>query len=174
MADEDAQQAQPEPKGGLPLPLIIGVGAVMLLAVVYFFFLRSKPVPAEDEETAQVEKKEEEVEAIYEGIEQLVINPKDAQFSKYLTIKMDLLVANEGILDALKEKPLYKTQITDTLIELLSDKTIEDLEGPTAKEDLKKEVLQRLNALLGPALLKEKEAVSQVFLDLYYVNYLIQ
>lgn len=172
MADEAPQQAQAEPKGGLPLPLIIGVGAVILLAVVYFFFLRSKP--AEDEEAAKVEKKGEEAEAIYEGIEQLVINPKGAQFNKYLTIKVDLLVANVEILDALKEKPLYKTQITDALVELLSDRTIEELEGPTAKEDLKKEILKRLNTLLGPALLKEKEAISQVFLDLYYAHYLIQ
>lgn len=172
MADEDAQQAQAEPRGGLPFPLIIGVGAVILLAVVYFFFLRSKP--AEDEEVAKVEKKGEEAEAIYEGIEQLIINPRDAQFGKYLTIKVDLLVANVEILDTFKEKPLYKTQITDALIELLSDRTVEELEGPTAKEDLKKELLHRLNALIGPSLLKEKETVSQVFLDLYYVNYLIQ
>jgi flagellar FliL protein len=172
MADEDAQQAQAEPRGGLPLPLIIGVGAVILLALVYFFFLRSKP--AEDEEEAKVEKHEEEAEAIYEGIEQLIINPKGAQFGKYFTIKVDLLVSKEELLEVFKEKPLYKTQITDALIELLSDKTVEELEGPMAKEDLKKEILKRLNALLGPALLKEKEAASQVFLDLYYVNYLIQ
>jgi|GEM_PF-6025897 len=172
MADEDAQQAPPEPKAGLPLPLIIGVGAVLLLAAFYFFFLRSEPV--EDEETAQVEHKEEEAEMIYEGVEQLVINPKDAQFSKYLTIKIDLRVASEEILDALKEKPLYRTQIADALVELLSDRTVENLEGPTSKDDLKKEVLQRLNALLGPALLKGKETVTPAFLDLYYVNYLIQ
>lgn len=172
MADEGAQ-GQAEPKGGLPLPLIIGVGAVVLLAAIYFFFLRPKPA-GEEEEEAQAEKKEEHAEAIYEGIEALVINAKDAQFGRYLTIKVDLLVADETILETLKEKPLYRTQITDALVELLSDRTVSELESPTAKDDLKKEILQRLNALLGPALLKEKEAVSQVFVDLYYVNYLIQ
>jgi len=172
VADEEAQ-GQAEPKGGLPIPLIAGVGAVVLLAAVYFFFLRSGPA-GEGEEEEQAEKKEEQAEVIYEGIEPLVVNVKDAQFGKYLTIKVDLLVGSEMILEALKENPLYKTQIIDALVELLSDRTVEELEGPTARDDLKKDILQRLNALLGPALLKEKETVSQVFVDLYYVNYLIQ
>ena len=172
MADEETQQSQPEPKGGLPLPLIIGVGAVVLLAVVYFFFLRSKP--PEDEELTQAKKKKEEPEAIYEQLESLTINPKGSQFSKYLTFKIDLVVANLDILDALKTRPLYKTQIADALVELLSDKTVEELESPTAKEDLRKEILHRLNALLNPSFLKEKKAISETILDIYYVNYLIQ
>ena len=173
MAGEEAQQGQAEqPKGGIPRSLIIGVGAVVLVALVYFFFLR--PKPPEDEELAQVEEKKEEREWIYEQLETLTLNPKDTHFNKYFTFKIDLLVANEETLDALKSKPLYKTQITDALVELLSDKTVEELEGPTAKEDLKKEILHRLNALLGPSLLKEKKTISEAILDIYYVKYLVQ
>jgi flagellar FliL protein len=172
MADEEAPQGQPEAKGGLPLPLIIGVGAAVLLAVVYFFFLRAKP--PEDEEAAPVEKKKEEKEAIYEKLEPLIVNPKDAGFQKFFTIKLDLLLANDAVLEALDTKPVYKTQITHALIELLSDKTVEELEGPTAKEDLKREILRRLNATLGPNILKDKEAVAEPVKDIYYIKYLIQ
>lgn len=173
MADEEAQeQAPPAEKGGLPLPLILGVGAAVLLAAVWFFFLRAKP--AEDEEGEKVAANKEESEFVFEKLDPIIINPRDAGFQRYLTIKLDLVVANVDVLDAIETKPIYKTRIADILVELLSDKTVEELEGPTAKDDLKKEILHRLNATLGPTILKGKEAVTEPIKDFYYVRYLIQ
>ncbi len=173
MADEEAsQQAPQQEKGGLPLPLIIGVGAAVLLAAVWFFFLRAKP--AEEEEGDQASAKHEEAELIYEKLDPIIINPKDAGFQKFLTIKVDLVVANDQVLEAIETKSLYRTRIADTLVEFLSDRTVEELEGPTAKDDLKKEILHRLNALLGPTILKGKEAITEPIKDFYYVQYLIQ
>lgn len=173
MADEEApQQEQSAPKGGLPIPLIAGVGAVVLLAAIYFFFLRAKP--SEDEEGEPAEQKTEEAEIIFEKLDPVIVNPKDAGFQKFLSIKLDLVLASDAVLEGLETKPLYKSQIADALTELLSDKTIEELEGPTAKDDLKKEILKRLNALLGPTILKGKEAITEPVKDFYYVTYLIQ
>ena len=173
MADEEAQQQAPlQERGGLPLPLIIGVGAAVLLAAFWFFFLRAKP--AEDEEGDQASAKKEAAELIFEKLDPLIINPKDAGFRKFLTLKIDLVVANDQVLEAIETKPLYKTRIADALVELLSDKTVEDLEGPSAKDNLKKEILHRLNALLGPTILKGKEAITEPIKDFYYVAYRIQ
>ena len=173
MADEETEEAQPEQKkGGLPLFSIIAVVAVLILAAVYFFFFRSDP--SEDEEIAEKRPKLEEPEIVYEDIESLILNPKGAGFKRFLTIKIELLVADRETLEKLEAEPIFKTQITDILVELLSDKTVDQLEAPSAKDDIKGELLPRLNNLLGPHFLKEKEMVSEAVKDIYYVKFLIQ
>ena len=172
MAEEQVQQAASEKRhGGVPLSSILVVASVVLAAAVYFIFFRS--TPSEEEAQAAGEKKQEE-EFVYGGMETLVINPKDAQFKRFLSIKVEFRVSDWRIVEEMGNDPLYKTQISDALIELLSDKTVEQLEAPTAKQDLKKEIMERLNPMLGPKLIKEKELVSEVIQDVYFAQYLIQ
>ena len=93
---------------------------------------------------------------------------------RFLTIKIELLVADRETLEKLEAEPIFKTQITDILVDLLSDKTVDQLRAPSAKDDIKGELLPRLNNLLGPHFLKEKEMVSEAVKDIYYVKFLIQ
>ncbi len=108
--------------------------------------------------------------------------PERAKTSKTTLYEMDSIIVNlrgtEGrrylkatIVFALKENSLVKELnaqklvLTDTLIMLLSSKKIEDIDGSEKKRQLKREIRDEVNNLLGM-----KDAVMQVL----FTEFIIQ
>jgi flagellar basal body-associated protein FliL len=91
-------------------------------------------------------------------IDPLTINIKDEKGKHYLKTSIVLEVGRPEWVEEVKANiPLF----TDLIILYLSDKGLEDLRNPKAKETLKKEFLTQMNQALGSA------KVTRLYFDEY-------
>ncbi|MBI9111193.1 flagellar basal body-associated protein FliL [Maridesulfovibrio ferrireducens] len=166
MAEENGQEAK---KKGSMLKWII---LVLLLAVLGGggFFAYQKFFAGAPEDAAEVSKTEEAVDpnaAPLPGdgftvtLPTFVVNLADPLGRRYLKLGIDVeVISEEAVAELNKKEPMVK----DTLILLLSSKTFQDLSSMENKILLKKEIVDRLNQIMGGA------KVSQV----YFTDMVIQ
>jgi len=95
-------------------------------------------------------------------IDSIIVNLFGTEARRYLKTTITLSLKNE---DSRKEIEKHKLLLTDRLIVLLSSKKIEDIEGHEGKEELKREIGDEVNSLLGT-----KDAVNAV----YFGEFIIQ
>lgn len=156
--DLDAKQEKPKKKKGLLkwillVILLLGLGGGGFFAYKKFF---AKP-PADAAQTEQ-SAGEEHGEKDGKGKEgkagetQLVtlppflVNLADPLGRRYLKLTMDVEVKDEA---AKAEVAKNEAKIKDALLLLLSSKTFQDLSTLDAKIQLKQDIAQRLNLILG-------------------------
>ncbi|SVC85560.1 uncharacterized protein METZ01_LOCUS338414, partial [marine metagenome] len=148
--------------GGSPLmkylPLVGGVLVVQIIIAViigYVFFAPSEDEMAEGEEgegeaieevVAEVVMPEQEV--IWEGLDPIVVNPAGTGGLRFASVHVNLGVTSQLVFDAIEVRGLTSL-IRDTLIGILSTKTIDQLD-PRYHEALKGEMRSELNAFLSP------------------------
>ncbi len=157
MADKEEKKQETEVKKKSPLKLIIIL--VVVLAVVggggffaYLKFLAPKPKPTK----TQVINQEEEEEPETEGdevpkmgqmfnLEPFIVNLAGKKEAHYLKVKMSLELKGKKILDEIN---MRLPQVRDIIIEILSNKSFEELATLHGKEHLKNEITIRLNSIL--------------------------
>ncbi len=94
-------------------------------------------------------------------ISNLLVNPKGTSGTRYLSASLGLQVKTATVVEKLKARDL---QVRDLLIQILSTRTVEQLTDPAARESMRREILQRLNQMVGG------EQLSAV----YFVDYVLQ
>ncbi|HUW30887.1 MAG TPA: flagellar basal body-associated FliL family protein [Planctomycetota bacterium] len=172
LAVEQEQAAQaPAPAGPrLPLKKIIlfaaiacvSVGAAFTLATVLTGGTEQPAQPGPDPSAVadggkahdKPPKKADNAPGTFYNLENIIVNLAGNQARRYLKISMVLKVKNQETLASIEAQ---RISLTDKLNILLSSKTIEQLDGGDKKLELKREIRDEVNNLLGV-----KDAVTEV------------
>jgi len=166
MAEEEKDDLQGEPaeepkakSGNKKLLVIIIVASIVLGAggFVGFKLLASKG----GDEMEVKEEKEEETNVSVVALSPFVLNLSD--HGRYLKVTIQFEIAEEFHQDLVKDKT---PQLRDTIITLVSSKSINSISSPEGKFQLKDELLFRANQVMG----KNKD----VFKNLYFTEFVMQ
>jgi flagellar basal body-associated protein FliL len=170
------------------LPLIVGILVVQIaigFVLVKWFFAPAAPPP--QEHAAQVEKPAEEAEhkpkpakkkekdkkeehlepadeisAIFDKLDPIVINPAGSGGNHYVQIQVNLGLAHiEGVKheEALHLVESRRAKILDTIIRISTAKTLEELNTEEGRTRLKEEIRKQINLFLND----EHEIVKEVY-----------
>ncbi len=176
MAEEEKEEGQEEKKGGAKNKmLIIIIAAVLVLllvigGVVAFLMMGGDEAPADQtpqQEAAAKTKKPTKVKTdllnigpIY-PLDQVIVNLLSQSGRRYLKTTLNLEISNEALQ---AEIDLKKAVIKDTVITVLSQKTIEEISTTKGKEKLKEELMERLNEFL----------VDGQVVNIFFTDFVIQ
>jgi flagellar FliL protein len=153
-------EAAPSAKGGRMVLILAIAGVVAGLGVGFFGV---GPVLAKKKAaTHAAPKKEEKVEtAVNHAIENIVLNPAGSGGAHFL-----MVTATFELKDAAAEEFMkaHEAEIRDRLLALFGKRTVEELTEISARETLKKEVLD----VIGP--LFPKGAVQKVFFPQFVIQ----
>jgi len=153
MADEEIVQEEGKKKGGMLKWIIIAVALIALGVGGYFgytMFFASPDDAATGEEAAQGEGNGGEALEDLEGqlvpLPTFLVNLADPLGRRYLKLGVEVEVRDEEAAAALTK---YEAKVKDTLLLLLSSKTYDSLSTMKAKVELKQEIADRLNQIMG-------------------------
>ncbi len=140
--------AEEKKGGGKKFLIFIVIGVVLLVGagVAAYFLLFSKPAPPPEEKQPAPESPKPEVGPFLQ-LNPFVVNLADPTGRRYLRVKIALELKDD---QALSEANNRIPQINDTIIMVLSSKTVEEVLAPEGKSELRFEILNKLNQLLGP------------------------
>lgn len=113
----------------------IAAGLTALAFVAVAVVIRPMLVPAES--TAKASK------SYMFPFETLVVNPAETDGARFLKVTLHAEFASKELIDKLEKKT---PQLRNTLIMILSSKTIEQISDTTGKESLRQEIVDKLNA----------------------------
>ena len=152
MADEEIVQEEGKKKGGMLKWIIIAVALIALGVGGYFgytMFFASDDA-ATGEEAAQDDQGGGEALENLEGqlvpLPTFLVNLADPLGRRYLKLGVEVEVRDEEAAAALTK---YEAKVKDTLLLLLSSKTYDALSTMKAKVELKQEIADRLNQIVG-------------------------
>ena len=151
---------------GEKLIFLLGLGAVVLLGgaavaaallgwihIPGFSAAKAEPPSAEKKAAAEIEK--HEMGQVIK-LTPLVTNLKEENGRNYLKATIVLEIGKKGEVEEVQSKiPI----LTDAAILTLSDKRLEDLKQPEAKEHLKQELLAKMNQYL------ELRKIRRIYFD---------
>jgi flagellar basal body-associated protein FliL len=179
-ADADAEKtAETKPKSSMLPVVIIGVAMVLVSAAVTFVVVKlSVPkiqiVPENKEKVekkghGKVEKKghgaeEEGKTPLMYNLDELFVNVAETKGTRILKIVPYLVLSEERLKPVLED---YKPMLRDSVSQVASRMTIDELQGLNARSNLRKEIISTLNNLL-------KDKLSGTVTDVYFSEFLIQ
>lgn len=160
MADEqvDTQQEQQPKKSSAVKYVIIGM-IVMILIPVIGFFAASKFIFTQSEESAGVDPKNQ-IGVIY-PLKVVVVNIANTGATRYLRAGISFELQDKTTVAELTERD---PQITDLVIMVLSVKELEDLVDFSGKNQIRKEIIEKVNTLLQSGKIK----------NAYFTEFVIQ
>ncbi len=129
---------------------------VIILGGGILFFLFNK-----GEKKEKISSNLKNRESILMDLDPIVVNLLDPTGKRYFQIKLSLEVGDKKLEELVRKND---SKIKDVIIFYLSGKTVEEVLRPTAKEEIKKDLLQRINGVLG----------GDIVLNLYITQYLIE
>lgn len=124
-----------------------------------YFFLFAKKEEKKEEKAPKVAPPE--VGIMYKLEPAFIVNLGDPEATIYARISITLEVANQQILQEIQKK---EPIIRDAIIEIVSGKTSNEIRAPEGREQLKLEILKRINTILA------KGGVRNV----YFTEFVIQ
>jgi flagellar FliL protein len=164
---KDAEEQPAEPKKGGKLKLIIILLVVLALLggggfAAWKFFLQPKPEESADGNATddKAAKAKEAVPPEVVNLEPFVVNLADPMGRRYLKVTMDVEV--EPGVSAELNAALPKAK--DSLLLLLSSKTFSEISTMDQKIELKNEIMERLNQIVGKGKVK----------NIYFTEFVIQ
>lgn len=152
MAEEEKelQQEEPKKKKGFLKWIILAVLLLALAGGGYFAYMKFLAPPPDQAEQSGESGGDEAMETAEDGImvtlPVMVVNLADPLGRRYLKLGLEVEVINE---DAQMELDNAMPKVKDKLILLLSSKTFDQLSSMQAKMDLKNEIVNRLNQIVG-------------------------
>jgi len=161
MANEQVEQAQNEQVKKKPSALkyiIIGL-AIMIIIPVIGFFVVSKFV-LKDDQAEQSKKQSAEVGEIF-PLEVIVVNIANTGGTRYLRAGISFEVVDTNVINELTQRI---PQIKDLIIMILSVKELEDLIDFSGKNQIRKEIFEKINAVLMNGKIK----------NVYFTEFVIQ
>ncbi|MCF7802849.1 MAG: flagellar basal body-associated FliL family protein [Candidatus Marinimicrobia bacterium] len=150
----------------LVIGIELGISYVLNKRVVvpkYFSEVKEKP-KGQDGKKKKEEKKETEQAELNTNIylvDNIVINPKGTNGTRYIAMAVGLGVNDPGTLEKLKNRDI---QIRDAMNALLADKSLGEFVDMENRPKLKREILNTVNDKIGP---NEVESI-------YFTEYVIQ
>jgi len=156
---EEIQEEQPEvpkKKGSKALLIIIVAASIVLGAGG---FVGYKLLAGKEGDTASDTKIDEKTSII--ALDPFVLNLSDR--GRYLKVTIQFEVTDIALQSAVRDRT---PQLRDTIITLVSSKSINSISSPEGKFQLKDEVLFRANQIMG----MEKD----VFKNLYFTEFVMQ
>jgi flagellar FliL protein len=158
---EEEVVEEPEQKKEKPLlkKLLFALAIVTLGAISYIVYLQIiSPIMLK---RAENQKKSPHPLKMYE-FERLTTNPAESEGRRFAVISLAAELEPKKSKEICKELENKALKIQDILIKIVSNKTVEDLE--TKKEELRQEILDKLNETLVAGKLKE----------IYFTEFVIQ
>nr|WP_321260697.1 flagellar basal body-associated protein FliL [uncultured Pseudodesulfovibrio sp.] len=149
MADEELTQEEGKKKGGMLKWIIILVVLIALGVGGYFgytMFFAAPDDEATSEETTDAQAPLEDLEGQLVPLPVFLVNLADPLGRRYLKLGVEVEVRDADAQAALAK---YEAKVKDTLLLLLSSKTYDGLSTMKAKVELKQEIADRLNQILG-------------------------
>ena len=126
--------------------LIIIILALLLLGGggfgAYWFLLRTPPMTAEELAEIEAAKKPEPVILPVFALKPFVVNLADKNSRRYLKVTMKLELSNEELLEEVDKR---RAQIRDTILTLLSSKTVKEIGDFDGKFLLRQDIIKRVN-----------------------------
>jgi flagellar FliL protein len=150
--NEEHEEVKHTPMGRKTVMLIIGVAVLIsvgLTAGVVMYILNSHNVSvAEAGSTKKAdEAKKKEPPTIY-PLEPFIVNISDGQNIRYLKLKVELdVTAGE---EAKAELDRYLAPLRDSILVLLTSKTLQDVQDLPGKNRLREEILATASKILPP------------------------
>ncbi len=149
MADEEreAQEAAERAGGGKGKLLLALLLLLILLAgggggAYYFLFVKKEE---KKEEAPKPTVAPEAVGIMYKLEPAFIVNLADPELTMYARVSVTMEVsAPEVVMEVQKREPI----IRDAIIEILSNKTSRELRSPEGREQLKLEIIKRVNTIL--------------------------
>lgn len=163
MAEKKAAAEEKEEKKGGKLKLIIILLVFVALVAgggfAAWFFLIKTPEDGEGNNTEVVEEKV--VRGPMVNLDPFVVNLADPIGRRYLKTTMDVEVVDAAAAAALSAD---MPRIKDTILLLLSSKTFADIDSLDKKLELKDEIVERMNLIVGQGKI----------INLYFTEFVIQ
>lgn len=145
MADEEIQQE--EKKGGKLKWIIIALVLVALGVGAYFAYTQFiAPQDEAAEETADESMQEVPEQGTLTPLPVFLVNLADPLGRRYLKLGVEVEARDEKVVEALTTN---QAKIKDSILLLLSSKTYEELSSLQSKIELKNQIADRLNQILG-------------------------
>ena len=176
MADEkenketEENQEEKSEKGGSKILLIVIVILLLLLLIIggaVAYFLLSNNDSQDNPDQAKQEKVEKkktsdltQMGPIY-PLDQFIVNLLSNNSERYLKCKISLELDAPDLQQELDKK---LPAVRDMIIQILSSKTVEEIQTARGKEKLKEEIKRKLNAMLTTGEIK----------NVYFTEFVIQ
>jgi len=178
MAREERTEDREEKKGGSGMfkNLILYLGTLIALtAVAYVMVTRFMPAPPSSASIQQgavqgkrAEAPEDEDIAAVEGesgvlyqFGDVIANPAETEGTRFLKVTI-YLELRKGEYQKIVDK--YKPKLQDATLQILSSKTVEELEDVSKREVLRKEITDAMNSILG------RKAVLKIFFTEFVIQ----
>ncbi|WP_457572271.1 flagellar basal body-associated FliL family protein [Desulfovulcanus sp.] len=156
---KDQEQTEEKKKGGILkwiilLVLLIALGAGGFFGYKYFFASPEDKVAAGEENQTQDKQAQQEEQPAEQGPTEMyslppfVVNLADPLGRRYLKLSLDVELIDKKTVE-LMDRELPK--IKDSILLLLSSKSFADIDSMEEKIQLKNEIVERLNQILGKA-----------------------
>jgi flagellar FliL protein len=172
VAKKKEQETGGKKKGGLIKKLLV---LIILLGVLggggfagwKFFWLPRQAAQESSNQTAETPAEEKQQLEVPPAsgqmvtLDPLVVNLADPMGRRYLKITLDVEVINEA---AVADLGTAMPKVKDTLLLLLSSKSYEDIGSMDRKLELKNEIVDRLNLILGKGRV----------LNIYFTEFVVQ
>jgi flagellar FliL protein len=143
--------------------IILGVLVLVLLgASVFVVFKVIKPMVAGDQADQALDSmKKKEAGIIFSLDPEFVVNVAGTGANRYLRVSISIEVN-----DLLAQQEISKrgTQLRDTIIQTLGAKKMEQLDNVSSREELKREILNKINDMLQ----------NRNVTDIYFTDFVIQ
>lgn len=150
---------EPKKKGKMKFFLIFGMSGLIFLigigGVAYKMGLVFTPHKTPDQKAEQPSPEESEIGPILK-LTPLIINLKEESGRHYLKTTMILEIEKKDWVEPIKTK---MSSLMDIAILTLSERRLEELREPKAKEVIKKDLLEKMNQHLDP------QKVKQIYFD---------
>ncbi|WP_457560161.1 flagellar basal body-associated protein FliL [Caminibacter sp.] len=151
--NKEVEEKEEKSGGSSKLLLIVIIILLLLLLVigglVAYFLLSGNDNPDQPQQQQKIEKKHKvdqmtEIGPIY-PLDQFIVNLVSNNADRYLKCKIDLELDSP---DLQKEIDKKLPAIRDAIIQILSSKTVEEIQTAKGKEKLKEEIKRKLNEML--------------------------
>jgi flagellar FliL protein len=158
-AKEGAEEA-PQKKGSAIKWIIIGAVVFLVLAGGGFVGWKKFSQPAPKEVSKEDAAVKVDVGPIM-NLDPFIVNLAGTGGERYLKVTLELELKDSLLIAEMEKR---KPQVRDTLLLLLSSKTLDDIATFRGKTKLRNEITSRLNALLTP------DSVKKV----YFTEFVVQ
>jgi len=166
---EDTAASQAAGKSRLKTLLIFAaIAAGSITAAYTVVSALGAPVAPEQQPPPRLADAEEppplnpQAQQVLYSLDSMIVNLADTEARRYLKASVVLGVKDAPTVKALQEQ---RVMLTDKMIVLLSSKTIDQVDGLERKEDLKREIRDEVNNLLG---------IRDAVVNVYFTELIIQ
>lgn len=135
--------------------MAIIIAAVVVLALiggaVWFFFIREVPEEGDKVELPKWEKPDDLVaENVNDFLNRMRINPANSRGRHFLVVKLDFALNDVSVVsNEVYGKSWRLAQVKNTIIDVFSSYTLEELKLPKYKEEARTKLWEELNGLVG-------------------------